>query len=387
MKNVISTITILILILGVGLIIPKMIPAGAALTAHTEQTDVSGLGNDPDTDQASEESGSTSPKGESADKGDPASASDEVKENSGENFPIKTADEDNAFSGKDELSKVDQPSDVDNLGPSVDNPQSPEALQTENDGASSNETKNTEEAKTPSATPEPEVAEITYKTVSYTRWVTAPLNMRRGPGREHAVITSIPMAQSVAVTAIASNGWAKVSYDGREGYVSGRYLSETEVKKPVAAAPKPQETASNPQAASYEAYKMYVGGKAITYKNGGISDGQRIIDSSSKLISTWGGAEVYSGNDGYNTHFIGHNPGIFSVLTQIGKGSTIVVTDKNGHPTTYSVTRIFTVDDHAYNAKDGENYYNYMVSKRGGEVITLQTCLGSNKNLVIRAEK
>ncbi len=387
MKNVISTITILILLFGVGLVIPRMIPAGAAPGTHIQK-------ENQDAGESAEASAFAAVKDASEENDDNPSADDRIAENTEENFPIKTAEEDKAFSDKTMEKEEVTASDVDKREHDVDKTAASDESSVAKDAAKSNETMKTPGAPAPkpaatAAAPPEETAskpvEITYKAVSYTRWVTTPLNMRKGPGKEYAVITSLPMAQAVTVTSIASNGWAKVSYDGREGFVSGRYLSETEVKKPEA--PVVQAAAPTPQAANYEAYKMYVAGKAITYKNGGIADGQRIIDSNSSLISTWGGAEIYSGNDGYNTHFIGHNPGIFSVLTKVGNGSTIIVTDGKGQPTTYKVTRIFTVDDNAHNAKDGENYYNYMVSRRGGEVITLQTCLGSNKNLVIRAEK
>jgi len=389
LKNVINTITILLLLFGVGLIIPRMIPAGAALASHFQKEDPNVEG----TAETFLESDSAAGEDASEENAATSSAEDKITTDTEENFPIKTAEEDKAFSDKSMDDSEVAASDVDNRDADVDKTETPDESSDAKNAAKSGETKVPEApapkpaapASAPPVKTELKPAEITYKAVSYTRWVTTPLNMRKGPGKEHAVITSLPVGQVVTVTAIASNGWAKVTSDGKEGYVSGRYLSETEVKKP--AAPVVQAAAPAPQGASYEAYKMYVGGKAITYKNGGIADGQRIIDSSSSLISTWGGAEIYSGNDGYNTHFIGHNPGIFSVLTKVGNGNTIIVTDGKGHPTTYKVTRIFTVDDNAYNAKDGENYYNYMVSRRGGEVITLQTCLGSNKNLVIRAEK
>lgn len=371
MKNVISTLSILIILLGAGLIIPRIIPAAAPLRAHSQEDIQKETVNGNAAGEISGETGFSETKNTSPENTEISSASDEIQEKNRENFPIKTAETDNAFSDKDSVNQSVISSDVDSIEPVVDNTKTSEETTTVQEASAS--------MPTAPAAPEKEVIRITFKPVSYSRWVTAPLNMRKGPGREYAVITSIPPAESVQVTSLASNGWAKVSYAGKEGYVSGRYLSETEVKKPAAPAPESKT--------SYESYRMYVGGKTITYRNGGIADGQRIIDSNSRLISTWGGAEVYSGNDGYNTHFIGHNPGIFSVLTQIGNGSAIIVTDGNGRPTTYKVTRIFTVDDHAYNAKDGENYYNYMVSRSGGEVITLQTCLGTNKNLVIRAEK
>lgn len=403
MKNVISTLTILLLIFGIGLVIPKMIPSRAVAGTHLQQDNLNPEGTEPDSVTLSAESDPSDAQSESHENSDNPSVEDENTTHTEENFPIKTAETDTSFPDKRDENHTGQTSSVDKMQPVVDIPKKDQPSQPTKDAVSSNDTNETQEVPVS----KPQAPEITFKAVSYTRWVTTPLNMRKGPGKETELISSIPMAQSVLVTSMASNGWAKVTYAGKEGFVSGKYLSETEVKKPAPApapaptpsapapAPSPsspapevqQPVAPKPQTPSYEAYKMYVGGKTITYKNGGIANGQSIIDSNSKLISTWGGAETFSGNDGYNTHFIGHNPGVFSVLTQLGNGSTIIVTDSNGVPTTYKVTRIFTVDDNAHNAADGENYYNYMVSKRGGEVITLQTCLSSNKNLIIRAEK
>jgi sortase (surface protein transpeptidase) len=74
-------------------------------------------------------------------------------------------------------------------------------------------------------------------------------------------------------------------------------------------------------------------------------------------------------------------------MFNVSTGNKIIVTDAKGSPTTYKITRIFKVDDYGVNPSDGENYYNYLTSTRGGEVITLQTCINSNLNLIIRAEK
>ena len=234
-------------------------------------------------------------------------------------------------------------------------------------------------------------------TVSYDRYAKTTLNVRRGPGTTHPRISTLKAGEKVLVTRVTNDGWSYI--ESVKGYVSSSYLLETApaakpsvVQPPTTAPVTPPATtpvAPKPEPAqpTYNAYTMIVGGKTLPYKNGGISKGQSIIDANIGHLSTWGGAEVYSGTDNKNTHFIGHNPGAFDVLLGVSNGATIIVTDGNGTPTSYTVTKIFKVDDSAYNKSDGINYYNYMVSTRGGEVITLQTCLGPIENLIIRAEK
>lgn len=142
--------------------------------------------------------------------------------------------------------------------------------------------------------------------------------------------------------------------------------------------------ALNNTAPSYSPMTMYLAGTAISYQNGGQGQGQEIIDSNSNVISTWGGVAAQSGNDGMNTHFIGHNPGIFSTLFSVGQGSQITVTDGNGTPTVYTVSTILTVDDSAI-AADGTDYWNLITGTGGGERITLQTCIDDVTNRIVIA--
>ncbi|NLB20421.1 MAG: sortase, partial [Clostridium sp.] len=256
--------------------------------------------------------------------------------------------------------------------------------------------------KTPDTAPK---TTVTVVNASYDRYAKSTLNIRKGPGTSHQRISTLKAGQKVLVTKILSSGWSFIESNGVKGYVSSSYLLKTApvvsvpakpatvpqapTTTPVTPTPTTSPTAPKPVPTSptYSAYRMIVGGKTLPYKNGGISKGQSIIDANTGSLSTWGGAETYSGTDGKNTHFIGHNPGAFDVLLRVSNGATIIVTDGNGNPTSYTVTKIFKVDDNAYNKSDGTNYYNYMVSTRGGEVITLQTCLSSDENLIIRAEK
>jgi len=58
------------------------------------------------------------------------------------------------------------------------------------------------------------------------RYTTANLNMRTGPGTSYSVILVIPNGASVQMIS-SSNGWAKIIYNGKTGYASTAYLSTT----------------------------------------------------------------------------------------------------------------------------------------------------------------
>lgn len=54
---------------------------------------------------------------------------------------------------------------------------------------------------------------------------TAVLNLRRGAGTNYSSIMKIPQNASVSIIASYSNGWSKVTYSGRTGFVSSQYLT------------------------------------------------------------------------------------------------------------------------------------------------------------------
>lgn len=159
----------------------------------------------------------------------------------------------------------------------------------------------------------------------------------------------------------------------------------TQTSTAVQSNPTSQTTTVAP--AGYAPMTMTLAGTTLSYQNGGQGSGQAIIDANpSTTVSTWGGAASYSGNDGLNTHFIGHNPGAFNVLFSLGAGSPIVVTDGNGNTTTYTVTSILTVDDYAVDVNTGTDYWDTITGTGGGERITLQTCINDTTNRIIIAQ-
>lgn len=140
--------------------------------------------------------------------------------------------------------------------------------------------------------------------------------------------------------------------------------------------------------AAQQANTLCINGQTIAYQNGGQVNGQAVIDSdTSGAVSTWGGVAVQSGNDGANTHFIGHNPGAFSVLLRTSLGQLVVVTDSNGTATTYTINQIVHLDDYGIEVGTGVDYWDKAIGTGGGERITLQTCLSDTENLMVFATK
>ena len=134
------------------------------------------------------------------------------------------------------------------------------------------------------------------------------------------------------------------------------------------------------------AMSLNILGQTVYYQNGGPGSGQSIIDANSdSQASTWGGAAVFSGNDGLNTHFIGHNPGAFSVIFSLSVGNKITVTDASGNPTTYTVNGIYQVADDGTDVNSGSDMYDAITGTGGGERITLQSCINDDVNLIVFA--
>lgn len=142
------------------------------------------------------------------------------------------------------------------------------------------------------------------------------------------------------------------------------------------------------EAPTFSPMTLTINGTMIPYQNGGQGFGQSIIDANPNgVVSTWGGTAVQSANDGQNTHFIGHNPGIFSAVFSLAIGSQIIVTDVAGTPSTYVVQTQLQLDDYGNEIGSGTDYWDLVVGSGGGERITLQTCINEQTNLIMIAYK
>lgn len=143
-------------------------------------------------------------------------------------------------------------------------------------------------------------------------------------------------------------------------------------KENTQATTKAAATAKVTPTAHSAARMITMGGVSIHYIIGNESMGAAPASGA----STWGGQAHYSNNSGQNTHFIGHNPGSFAVLTSLGIGSAIRVTDGNGVGRTYHVYQIAKVNPSGVTASH-QDLWNQITGTGGGQRITLQTCLGS----------
>ncbi|TFJ43096.1 hypothetical protein CKN80_11065 [Carnobacterium divergens] len=159
----------------------------------------------------------------------------------------------------------------------------------------------------------------------------------------------------------------------KENQATSHSSSQVNQKEDSESTPSPV-----PQEGQYQPKTVNLMGESIHYENAGQSGGQNYIDTNPANASTWGGAAVQSGTDGLNTHIIGHNPGAFSGIWNLGVGSIIIVTDAANHPTAYHIQRIYQVTQNAVGIVDGVNYWDRMIGTGGGERITLQTCENSS---------
>lgn len=100
-------------------------------------------------------------------------------------------------------------------------------------------------------------------------------------------------------------------------------------------------------------------------------------------VGAWFGSG--STTDGKTTHFIGHNPGIFSPVMHLRKGNAITVIDKNNHKRVYHVTKVIDMYDWGLDVHTKKNE-DYEILEAPGERITLQTCITESINRIVFAK-
>ena len=75
---------------------------------------------------------------------------------------------------------------------------------------------------------------ISVKDVSYDRYATTSLNIRKGPSTLYEIIGSLSYNQKIHVNGECEDGWVRIDYNGNNGYVSSNYLSVNKIEnKPV----------------------------------------------------------------------------------------------------------------------------------------------------------
>ncbi len=82
-------------------------------------------------------------------------------------------------------------------------------------------------SETPTPTTTEDDGSFTVEDMSTTMYATETVNVRSGPGANYDKVGRFSTGDAVTVTGRASTGWFRVLIDGKTGYVSNAYLSDT----------------------------------------------------------------------------------------------------------------------------------------------------------------
>ncbi|HSR03095.1 MAG TPA: SH3 domain-containing protein [Proteiniclasticum sp.] len=224
-----------------------------------------------------------------------------------------------------------------------------------------------------------------------TRYTTANLNMRTGPGTNYSVILVIPKASSVQVISSA-NGWAKLIYNGKTGYASTAYLSTSGSVTPSTSTSSvyttiaslnlrsgpstnypvllviPQETVLSPLGTSSGWYKVTYGGKT-GYVSGSyisVSDSRAAAEAfvNSKGLSSSTNYLIWVNTKTIHTYVFTGKAGnwtlVKDMLSTVGKESTPTI---KGTFSLLSKGSYFYVEDHDdWICKNYSQFYkNYLI--------------------------
>lgn len=75
-----------------------------------------------------------------------------------------------------------------------------------------------------------------FTNVSKTVYTTTSLNVRSGPSTDYSKYGVLSKGTAINIVGICDNGWAIFDYNGNEGFISGKYISD-QVEQPVADTP------------------------------------------------------------------------------------------------------------------------------------------------------
>ena len=71
-----------------------------------------------------------------------------------------------------------------------------------------------------------------YNYVNQTVYATANVNIRKGADTSYEKVGLLKKGKSITRTAIGSNGWSRVSYNGKTAYIASKYLSKKNPNAP-----------------------------------------------------------------------------------------------------------------------------------------------------------
>lgn len=170
------------------------------------------------------------------------------------------------------------------------------------------------------------------------------------------VAQTLELAQAEAAAAAEAAARAQAEEDAARAFRASEAVIITDDETPMAASPNASSSSTMTPGS------LRVLGQVISFAQGSCYDST----APDGYASTWlGNGSV---TDGYNTYFIGHNPGIFAPVMDLQPGDVVTVCDESG------ATRDYTVFDTTIVPKRS-NYYDYEDRIAPvGETITLQTC-------------
>ncbi|GFH43513.1 hypothetical protein Hs30E_20420 [Lactococcus hodotermopsidis] len=139
---------------------------------------------------------------------------------------------------------------------------------------------------------------------------------------------------------------------------------------------------------------LVINDKILDYRNIGRENSDKkksaenwINQNPEHNIATWGGVATQNNEDNQNTHFIGHNPGVFRDLTSLRLNDVISVYDNINDMRNYIVSEIAMIDDEGNLInQENVNIYEKIVGAGNEERITLQACLSDVTNIVVIAK-
>jgi len=218
-----------------------------------------------------------------------------------------------------------------------------------------------------------------------------------------SVGTLNPYQKIVATHKTEAGGgtWYKVSFKNQTFWVKANDVTTYKAQaKPTATQSSNSSKGNNSSGKghNYPPNSITFNGKTVYYQNVGYGDSidgngevqgesskaQTVIDTTNKA-ATFGGASTFSGTDGMNTHFIGHNGG----RNQFGgmhNASTFVVTDSSGRAFEYVKTARYIVDEYGVRTDNGKEMWDRIVGTGGGERITLQSTYNHPLKWIVEAK-
>lgn len=204
------------------------------------------------------------------------------------------------------------------------------------------------------------------------RYTTANLNMRTGPGTGYAILLVIPKGSEVSVISTA-DGWSKIIYNGKSGYVSSAYLTAAGAVSPAGSyvyttisslnlrsgpgtgysiiSVIPQETALSVLGKTSGWYKVSYGGKT-GYVSGSyisVSDTKASAEAfvNGKGLTSSTGYLIWVNTKTIHTYVFTGKSGswklVKDMLSTVGKESTPTI---KGTFTLLAKGSYFTVEDH-----------------------------------------